>query len=63
MARRSQSAGLITAKRHGLRGYRGSRKRLKRIRFRGNWSTGLVVVALTIVLTLLILIPLLLDSG
>jgi len=29
---------------------------------RGNWSTGLLVAALTIVLALLILIPLLLDS-
>jgi hypothetical protein len=61
MARR-QSGGLITGKPGSPRGYRGSRKRLKRIRFRGNWSTELLLAALTVALTLLVLIPLLLDS-
>jgi energy-coupling factor transporter transmembrane protein EcfT len=56
MARRNQS-GVLAAKSGSVRVYRGSHKRVKRVTLSGNWSPDLLVAALTIFLTLLLLIP------
>jgi hypothetical protein len=62
MARRNQS-GSVSAKSGSARVYRGSHKRLQRITLRGNWSVEVLVAALSILLTLLILIPTLIHRA
>jgi len=58
-----QFGGPATVKSGAVRTHRGSHKRLRRIRLHGNWSTELLIAVFTIVLTLVLLLPLLLNSS
>jgi energy-coupling factor transporter transmembrane protein EcfT len=43
------------------RGYRGSRKRVRRTRLRGNWSLELWLLVIVILVGVLVLVPLLIQ--
>jgi hypothetical protein len=43
--------------------YRGSRKRVQRIRLRGNWTAGLWIVVLLVLAALIALVPLMLRAS
>jgi hypothetical protein len=61
MARGISPGGPTTIRSGAGRAYRGSKKRLRRITFRGNWSTEFWVVVVVVALAILVLIPLLVS--
>jgi len=58
-----QSSGIPTVRLGAVRSHRGSHKRLRRIKLRENWSVELLVAVLTIALSLLFLIPRLIETN
>jgi formate-dependent nitrite reductase membrane component NrfD len=61
MARGIPAGGPSTIRSGAGRAYRGSKKRLQRITFDGNWSTEFWVVVVIVALAILVLIPLMVS--
>ena len=58
-----QSGGISTIRPGAIRTRRGSHKRLRRIKMTGNWSVEFLVTVLAIALSLLFLIPWLIETS